>query len=366
MTAAMDFGGWVQTRDRRNDRVSTGAAVSLRHQPQKATQKGIGMPVFACFAAVHALKPANQRAVWPQSSWGLAFVLCAFAPATAAADTRACLSLDQRYEQIKTAASSVERNIMLFSAAAQDCLPLAKRLLEAGASLESRDKLGNMVLGVAAREGNLALVTLFLDQKAALDARNLEGSTALFQASEAEHLAVAKALLEKGADPNIAGRSAIAPLSAATYTGNSELVAVLLAKGAEPRAVDATGKTAIIYAAGRAYTSVVQRLLDTGIDVNARYGNDLTALMWAAGHSEEAGAADVLETLKLLIGKGAKLDDADDRGRTALMTAAELGHKIAVEVLIKAGANGGLRDKDGKTATDLAPDDATRTLLAAK
>ena len=49
-----------------------------------------------------------------------------------------------------------------------------------------------------------------------------------------------------------------------------------------------------------------------------------------------------------------------------MFESAELGHKIAVETLIKSGANGALKDKDGKTASDLAADDATRVLLAAK
>ena len=285
-------------------------------------------------------------------------------PTAAYANKRDCGDLDRRYEQIKRAASTIEINSMLFSAAAKDCATLARRVLEAGAALEARDRVGNMPLAVAAKEGNERPVSLFLDLKAPINARNLEGSTALFLAIEAERLAVAEILVQRGADPNIAGRSGIAPVGAAAYTGNTALVKLLLANGADPRAIDATGKPAIVYAAGRAYTAVLQLLLDYGIDVNARYGAELTALMWAAGHSEEAGAADVLETINLLIAKGAHLDDVDDRGRTALMTAAELGHTVAIDALLKAGADPSPKDKSGKTAADLASDDAIRTRLA--
>jgi ankyrin repeat protein len=281
-----------------------------------------------------------------------------------AANRRACQALEQRYAQIKAEASSVERNSLLFSAANQDCPQLCRTLLDDGAVLEARDRLGNMPLAKAAAKGSVELVQLFLARKAQVDARNLESSTALFLAVEQERREVAELLLAAGANPNLPGRSGIAPISAAAYTGNTQLVAALLAKGADTRILDATGKSAIVYAAGRGFSPVVALLLDAGVDVNARYGNDLTALMWAAGHSEEAGAADVKETLELLIKRGARLDDVDDRGRTALMMAAELSHVTAIDVLMASGADAGLKDKAGKTAADLAPDDRVRTRLA--
>ena len=40
--------------------------------------------------------------------------------------------------------------------------PLARRLLEAGASLEARDRFGTMPLARAARVGHVALIELFL------------------------------------------------------------------------------------------------------------------------------------------------------------------------------------------------------------
>jgi ankyrin repeat protein len=88
--------------------------------------------------------------------------------------------------------------------------------------------------------------------------------------------------------------------------------------------------------------------------------------MWSAGYTEEAGVDDVAKVITLLIDRGARIDDQDDRGRTALMTAAELGHTAAAELLISRGANRSLQDKDGKTASDLTRDEALRAKLAAK
>ena len=285
---------------------------------------------------------------------------------TALANSRACQGQEQRYEQIKAGASSIEMNAALFSAAQKGCDALVRRLLNDGASVEARDRMGAMPLSRAAGAGEATLAALFLDAGARVDAQNLEGSSALFIAAEFERLAVVRLLLEHGASVNLPGRNGIPPLAAAAYTGNIEIVETLLEKGADATAVDATGKSALAYAAGRGFTRVVRLLLDRGVDINARLGNDLTALMWAAGHSEEAGSADVAETIATLLDAGARVDDKDNRGRTALMIAAELGHAMAVEVLVRRGADRSLTDKAGKTARDLATSDSLRRVLAAK
>jgi ankyrin repeat protein len=87
--------------------------------------------------------------------------------------------------------------------------------------------------------------------------------------------------------------------------------------------------------------------------------------MWAAGHADEAGSQDVSDLLSLLIDHGAKLDEQDNRGRSALMIAAQLGHVTAAEVLIKHGASRALKDNSGKTARDLAALPALQAELAA-
>ena len=97
------------------------------------------------------------------------------------------------------------------------------------------------------------------------------------------------------------------------------VVDMLLARGGNPQDADATGKTPILYAAARGFSPIVERLLATGIDVNARYGNDLTLLMWAAGHSEDVPEQDGLYLVTLLLARGARVADADNRGRTPLM-----------------------------------------------
>jgi ankyrin repeat protein len=145
--------------------------------------------------------------------------------------------------------------------------------------------------------------------------------------------------------------------------GSPKMVEVLLEKGADPSIVDQFGKSPMCYAAGRGFTDVVRVLLDGGIDVNAPYGNGLTAFMWAAGYSADAGYIDAIEVIELLLSRGARIDDRDDRGRTALMMAAELGHDEVVDALLGHGADVSLVDNEGNSASELASTDALRTRL---
>jgi uncharacterized protein len=174
-----------------------------------------------------------------------------------------------------------------------------------------------------------------------------------------------KLLVDRGASVDLPGRSGVTPLSAAAFMGSAPIVEFLIEKGADPNWMDGTQKTAIVYAVGRAFPAVCTVLLAHGVDVNAKYGNDLTALMWAAGYSAEAGVKDAVDVMTLFIDRGARLDDQDNRGRTALMIAAELNHAAAVDLLLARGADKTLKDKQGKTAADLTTLTALREKLAA-
>ena len=213
------------------------------------------------------------------------------------ANIKICQGIEQKYEQIERGASTVEINDLLFKATDKGCQDLARSLLEAGASLEARDRFGAKPLSHAAAAGQIELVALFLDHGAPIDARDLDGSTAMFKAAETGRLEIVKLLAERGAQVDLPGRSAVTPLSAAAFMGSAPIVAFLIEKGADPNWMDGTQKAPIVYAVGRAFPAVCTVLLEHGVDVNAKYGNDLTALMWAAGYSAEAGVKDAVDVM---------------------------------------------------------------------
>jgi uncharacterized protein len=281
----------------------------------------------------------------------------------ARADSERCLELGRRFEIAKPQITATEVSLTLFSAVDANCIALATELLDYGASVEARDRLGAKPLSHAARSGHLEMVDLLLARGAPIDARNLAGATALYFAAEAGHPSIAQRLIERGADVKLAGRSGISPIAAAAYAGNDEIVAALLARDADERIPDETGKPPIVYAAAGARLDVVKRLLARNIDVNARYPNDLTVLMWASGPDQQAPETQAIKVVSFLLDAGAHVDDRDDRGRTALMIAAEGGHAEIANVLLARGADPSLKDKAGKRAADLTVLSALREQL---
>ena len=156
-----------------------------------------------------------------------------FAPG-AHANIKICQGIEQSYEQIERGASTVEINELLFTAADKGCQDLAKRLLEAGASLEARDRFGAKPLARAAASGQIELVALFLDQGAPIDARDLDGSTALFKAAESGRLrdraAAGGARRERQFARPQRGRAAFG----GAFMGSAPIVQFLIEKGADP------------------------------------------------------------------------------------------------------------------------------------
>lgn len=289
-------------------------------------------------------------------------VLCA-GHAASAADPARCRDLVRHYETSKSQISAVEVSLTLFAAADRNCVDLATRLLDDGASAEARDRFGARPLSHAARSGHLAMVDLLLRRGAPIDGRNLAGATALYVAAERGQTDVVQRLVDKGANVNLTGRSGTSPIAAAAFAGRNEVVKLLLVHGADAKAVDETGKAPIVYAAAAGELDIVRQLLAQNIDINARYAHDLTLLMWASGPDQSIPEAQALGVVSYLIDAGAHIDDRDARGRTALMIAAEGDHATIAQLLLARGADPSLHDKTGKGAADLTSLTALRQTL---
>lgn len=271
-----------------------------------------------------------------------------------AAESERCRELNRKFEISKPQITAIEVSLTLFSAADGNCVDLATQLLDQSASVDARDRIGARPLSHAARSGHLEMVDLLLARGAPIDARDLNGATALYYAAERGQAAVVARLIECGADVNLKGRSGVSPVAAAAYAGRDSIVRTLLAHGADGRAPDETGKPPVVYAAASAQLGIVKQLVMAGnIDLNARYANDLTLLMWASGPDQSVPEPQAIEVVSYLLDAGAHIDDRDDRGRTALMIAAEGGRAATSDLLLARGADPSLKDKAGKRAADL-------------
>lgn len=123
------------------------------------------------------------------------------------------------------------------------------------------------------------------------------------------------------------------PLFDAIGAGNKHAVEQALANGV---AVDSRARdqaTPLIFAALADQPAIEELLLKEGADVMARNSGGFTALH-AAAYSGS------LATVKLLLQKGAVLEDAQNRsGVTPMMVAGEQNHVAVVEFLIASGAD---------------------------
>jgi uncharacterized protein len=270
------------------------------------------------------------------------------------ADSERCRELTRNFEISKPQITTIEVSSTLFSAADRNCVNLATQLLDQGASVDARDRIGARPLSHAARSGHLEMVDLLLARGAPANARDLNGATALYRAAERGHASVVQRLIVHGADVNLTGRSGVSPVAAAAYAGRDSVVGILLAHGADGHAPDDTGKPPVVYAAASGRLDIVKQLIAaTHVDPNARYANELTLLMWASGPDQSIPETQAIEVVSYLLDTGAHIDDRDDRGWTALMVAAEGGRAEIAGLLLARGADASLKDKAGKRAADL-------------
>ena len=101
-----------------------------------------------------------------------------------AAEPERCQPLARRYELAKPQITAIEVSLTLFAAVDANCTDLVSKLLDQGASVDARDRLGARPLSHAAKSGHPKMVDLLLARGAPIDARNLAGATALYMAVE--------------------------------------------------------------------------------------------------------------------------------------------------------------------------------------
>jgi ankyrin repeat protein len=178
----------------------------------------------------------------------------------------------------------------------------------------------------SARAGSVDQLHEALAAGASVDSRSRVGDSLLLLAIKGGHGVYALETLARGADPARPNAAGVTPLMAAAFQGDLPVLRALLERHVPLDAEDRVHKTAMVYAAGSGRTEAVSLLLDAGVPVDARYDAQLTALMWAAGSGQEP-------TVRLLLQRGAHAALADDRGKTALQMAREGGHEAVAALL---------------------------------
>jgi ankyrin repeat protein len=229
-----------------------------------------------------------------------------------------------------------------------------RRLVQQKTDVNTTEADGTTALHWASYRDDGESAEMLIRAGANVNAANDLGATPLWTASLNGSASMVKRLLAAGASPNAALLLGETPLMVAARTGNADVVQQLLERGAQVNARAARGQTALMWAVAQKHPDVVKVLLAHGADVHARsdswsqieavsphghaeynraipYGNN-TALMFAARAGDAASA-------KLLVSAGARVNDQDARGVSALVLAAHSGFRDVVELLLDTGAD---------------------------
>jgi ankyrin repeat protein len=165
----------------------------------------------------------------------------------------------------------------------------------------------------AASNGDVAVVQALLAGGADVAAADAAGGTAATYAAASGQASALEALKTRGA--KVGNRE----LMLAASECHTDVVRTLLASGLSPRGnaainIDGDGDAPILVAAGRNCVETVALLLDKGADVNAKDNDGWTPLIKAA-------ASGRTELARLLLERGADMDVVDKLERTASMYA---------------------------------------------
>jgi len=205
-------------------------------------------------------------------------------------------------------ANAASRNLAFILAASSGQIDSLRQIVKKGVDLQ---KVGGRALRAAASTENLIpMVKTLLDLGIDVNSQSEEGWTPLLEGvRDKAHLNMVKTLLDVGADVN-------ARCTCKGYGGG--------------------GFTPLLLATKNGYEDIARLLIARGADVNAKtdWGKKTPLLYMVDGYSANSDNAPAeIEVIRMLIDAGARKDEKDSEGRTALMIAEMKGHDAIISLL---------------------------------
>ena len=187
----------------------------------------------------------------------------------------------------------------------------------------------------SAVEGDADGVALAIRAGARLEARDSDRRTPLLHAVTHDRLAVARVLVALGADPDAVDAQHDTPWLVTGVTGSVAMAEILLPSHPDLTIRNRYGGVSVIPASERGHVDYVRRVVRTGIDVN--HVNDLgwTALLEAVILGD--GSRPYQRIVRILLEAGADPAIADRDGTTALEHAEAQGQDAVAHILRTVG-----------------------------
>ncbi len=225
----------------------------------------------------------------------------------------------------------------------------------------SNPESGDPLIFTASLMGHTDIIAYLLEKNADVNVRKHDGNTPLHAAAFLGRAEAVKLLLKHGADANARNNDGGSAMDSATLDwGITEFILGLMQLDVDETEIKAERKKVVKLlsdhiknnpsqshdlwkAAADGDLSAIKKALENGADLSKldqQYGID--PLGWAALNGET-------EAAKLLLEKGAKINNRHKDGSTALHAAAFLGRTETVKLLIEKGADINLKKDDGMT-----------------
>ncbi|XP_054839766.1 fibronectin type 3 and ankyrin repeat domains protein 1 [Eublepharis macularius] len=194
-----------------------------------------------------------------------------------------------------------------------------------------------------------AVLNILQGKQVMVDTLNKLGFSALMVASQKGFVRLVEILVENNADVNKKNSSGKDSLMIACFSGHLDIVKYLRSQGASWESRDYGGCTAMHWAADGGHYDVVQWMIEDGCKVDVKdTGLEWTPLMRICAIS---GKSDVAA---LLIEAGTNVNMKDKDGKTPLMVAALNNHEALVQLLLENGADISVKNEYGKGVLEMA------------
>ena len=220
-------------------------------------------------------------------------------------------------------------------------------------------------LHVAAMRGFVPIAKVLVDNGATIDAEDDCGCTPLYLAARSNQLQYLNYLLSQKSPVNIANNEGYTPLHIAARYGHTTIISVLL----KPPHVQQSEEEESCFASCSAVFNVGGTKCETAMEVSpqeascpttanidARTKDGRTSLSLAAqfGH---------LETVNVLLEETPGVEIEDNSGKRALHEAASNNHKTIVDALLKYGANPSPQTNEGEMPCCASKDPVIKKIL---
>ncbi len=269
-------------------------------------------------------------------------------------------------------------NLRLVQAAKNQDKEAVRSLLAERADVNAAQPDGTTALAWAAHWDDLEMADLLLQAGAGVDAANEIGVTPVSLAVVNRSSAMVEKLLQAGANPNAPLWNGETPLMTAASTGEEGILNSLLNRGADVNAKEARrGQTALMWAIAEGHPEAARLLIEHGADIRARthrhgdfqsmlvttFGKDIQVTP-GGGYTPLLFAARIgdLETARLLVEKGADVNEGTPEEGTPLVVASAAGHERLARFLLDEGADPNAKDVNGMTPLHYAMREGLKSL----